>query len=164
MIAVAIAFAILGGAFALVSAKDTGLGRATSGRSRLVSLTTTVIRNHPVVGVGIGSQPLAARREVKTRRPADKNASHTTPLTVFAELGVIGFGLYLLFLAGAVRLLVETTKRRRALGLGLSVVFLVLFLHSLFYSASSRTRSCGAPWPSPPSSPPAAGGSTRLPA
>ena len=117
-----------------MSAKDTGLRRATSGRSRLVSLTTTVIRNHPVVGVGIGSQPLAARREVKTRRPADKNASHTTPLTVFAELGVIGFGLYLLFLAGAVRLLVETTKRRRALGLGLSVVFLVLFLHSLFYS------------------------------
>ena len=130
VIAVAIAFAILGGAFALVSAKDTGLRRATSGRSRLISLTTTVIRNHPVVGAGIGSQPLAARREVKTRRPADKNASHTTPLTVFAELGVIGFGLYLLFLA----FLVETTKRRRALGLGLSVVFLVLFLHSLFYS------------------------------
>ncbi len=134
VIAVAIAFALIGGAFALVSAKDTGLRRATSGRSRLVSLTTTVIRNHPIVGVGIGSQPLAARREVKTRRPADKNASHTTPLTVFAELGVVGFALYLAFLAGAARLLVETTKRRRALGLGLSVVFFALFLHSLFYS------------------------------
>ena len=134
VIAVAIAFALMGGAFALLSAKDTGLRRATSGRSRLVSLTTTVIRNHPVVGVGIGSQPLASRREVKTRRPADKNASHTTPLTVFAELGVIGFALYLLFLAGATRLLVEATKRRRALGLGLAVVFLALFLHSLFYS------------------------------
>jgi O-antigen ligase len=132
--AVAVAVALVGGAFALMSAKDNGLRRASSGRSRLVSLTTTVIRNHPVVGVGIGSQPLASRREVKTRRPADKNASHTTPLTVFAELGVIGFGLYLLFLGGAVKLLLEATRARRSLGLGLAVVFLALFLHSLFYS------------------------------
>lgn len=134
VVAVAIAFALIGGTFALLSAKNTGLRRATSGRSRLVSLTTTVIRNHPVVGVGIGSQPLASRREVKTRRPADKNASHTTPLTVFAELGVIGFALYVLFLAGATRLLAEAARRRRALGLGLAAVFLALFLHSLFYS------------------------------
>ena len=47
---------------------------------------------------------------------------------------MIGFGLYLLFLAGAARLARRATKRRRALGLGLAVVFLVLFLHSLFYS------------------------------
>jgi O-antigen ligase len=132
--AVAVAVALVGGAFALMSAKDNGLRRASSGRSRLVSLTTTVIRNHPVVGVGIGSQPLASRREVKTRRPADKNASHTTPLTVFAELGVIGFALYVLFLGGAARPLLEATRLRRPLGLGLAVVFLALFLHSLFYS------------------------------
>jgi O-antigen ligase len=132
--AVAVAVALVGGSLAVASAKDTGLRRATSGRTRLVSVTTTVIRNHPVVGVGIGSQPLASRRELDTRRRAEKNASHTTALTVFAELGVIGFALYLAFLAGAAKLLVDVTQRRRATGLCLAAAFLVLLLHSLFYS------------------------------
>jgi putative inorganic carbon (HCO3(-)) transporter len=132
--AIAISVALAAGAVALASARQDGLGRATAGRSRLLSVTTTVIRNHPVVGVGIGSQPLASKREAETRRRATKNASHTTPLTVFAELGVVGFLLYLAFLAGAVRLLWEAIRLERAVGLGLATGFLVLFLHSLFYS------------------------------
>jgi O-antigen ligase len=130
----AVAVAVAGGAFAAVSARDTGLQRATAGRSRLVSVAGHVIANHPIVGVGIGSQPLAALRELKTRRRAEKNASHTTPLTVLAELGAIGFVLYLAFLAGSVKLLLETTRQRRVVGVGLAVGFAVLFLHSLFYS------------------------------
>ncbi len=132
--AAAVAVAVAGGAFAAVSARDSGLQRATAGRSRLVSVTGHVIANHPVVGVGIGSQPLAAQRELETRRRAEKNASHTTPLTVLAELGAIGFVLYLAFLAGAAKLLLDATRRRRVVGLGLTVAFAVLFLHSLFYS------------------------------
>jgi O-Antigen ligase len=134
VIAVGAAVAIAAGTVAIASAKGDGLGRATSGRSRLLSVTTTVIRNHPVVGVGIGSQPLASRQELETRRRAEKNASHTTPLTVAAELGAVGFVLYLAFLAGAVKLLILATRRERVVGLGLSVSFLVLVLHSLFYS------------------------------
>jgi hypothetical protein len=134
VIAVAVAVAIAGGAMALIAANDHGIGRATSGRSRLVSVTTRVIRNHPVAGVGIGSQPLASRQELDTRRRAEKNASHTTPLTVAAELGAIGFVLYLALLAGAVKLLLLAVRRERVAGLGLAVCFLVLVLHSLFYS------------------------------
>jgi O-antigen ligase len=134
LIGVAAAMVVAGGAMAAVEVADHGISRATSGRTRLVSVTGHVIANHPVAGVGIGSQPLAAKEELDTRRRASKNASHTTPLTVLAELGAVGFLLYLAFLAGAVRLLWKAFRRDRVLGLGLGVCFLVLFLHSLFYS------------------------------
>jgi O-Antigen ligase len=134
VIGIAVAMVIAGGAMATIEVSEHGIGRASSGRTRLVSVTGHVIANHPVVGVGIGSQPLAAKEELETRRRASKNTSHTTPLTVLAELGAVGFLLYLAFLAGAVRLLWETFRRDRVFGLGLGVCFLVLFLHSLFYS------------------------------
>ena len=100
-------------------------------RTRLVSVTGRH-RQPPGAGVGIGSQPLAAKQELETRRRAAKNASHTTPLTVLAELGAVGFVLYIAFLPGA-RLLLEAFRRERVFGLGLAA-FLVLLLHSLFYS------------------------------
>jgi hypothetical protein len=53
---------------------------------------------------------------------------------VLAELGAVGFVLYIAFLAGAARLLWEAFRRERLLGLGLAACFLVLLLHSLFYS------------------------------
>ena len=134
LVGVAVGVALAAGALAAASVKDDGLTRATSGRARLVSVTGHVIANHPVAGVGIGSQPLASKQELDTRRRASKNASHTTPLTVLAELGGVGFLLYVLFLAGAVRLLWDAFCRERVFGLGLAACFLVLFLHSLFYS------------------------------
>jgi hypothetical protein len=134
VIGVAVAMVVAGGAVASLEVAEHGIGRATSGRTRLVSVTGHVIANHPVAGVGIGSQPLAAKEELETRRRASKNASHTTPLTVLAELGAVGFLLYLAFLGGAVRLLWEAFRRDRVFGLGLGVCFFVLFLHSLFYS------------------------------
>jgi putative inorganic carbon (hco3(-)) transporter len=130
----ALVAALAGGAVAATTAKGHSLRKATSGRSRLVTVTTRVIENHPLVGVGVGSQPLASSREAKSRLAARRDASHTTPLTVLAELGVVGFLLYLTFLAAAVRLLFLTARTRRAFGLGLAAAFCVFFLHSLFYS------------------------------
>jgi hypothetical protein len=134
VIAAALVAALAGGAYAATTAKGNSLHKATSGRSRLVSVTATVIENHPLAGVGVGSQPTASRREAKTAAGARKDASHTTPLTVFAELGVVGFLLYCALLVSAALLLRSVVRRRRELGLGLAAVFLVLFLHSLFYS------------------------------
>jgi len=130
----AAAAVIAAGAFAATVAHDHSLRHATSGRSRLVEITATVIRNHPVVGVGIGSQPAASRAEAKTRLGARKDASHTTPLTVAAELGAVGVLAYGALLAAAARLLQLAIRRNRAFGLGLAAAFLTLFLHSLFYS------------------------------
>jgi O-antigen ligase len=130
----ALVLALVGGALAATSARGHPLRKVTSGRSHLVTVTARVIKHHPVVGVGVGSQPLASSKETSSGEGARRDASHTTPLTVLAELGVVGFLLYLVFMAAAVRLLYEAVRRHRAAGLGLAAAFLVLFLHSLFYS------------------------------
>lgn len=106
----------------------------TSGRSRLVSVTTRVIADHPLVGVGVGAQPKASHEEATRRGLDSRDASHTTPLTVAAELGALGLLVYLAFLAGAVRILWDVYVRDRALGLGLAAIFLTLFVHSLVYA------------------------------
>ena len=67
-------------------------------------------------------------------RPSSASETNTTPLTVAAELGLIGLLAYAALLAGATRLLFLLTGVNRALGLGASAVFLALFVHSLFYA------------------------------
>ena len=110
------------------SAKD-----ITSGRSRLVEITLDAFRVNPVVGVGIGGQAQASAEENGRRSPL-RSASHTTPLTVLAELGVAGFALYVWLLGAAAWALLLVTRRRRILGLSLAAIFLVLFVHSLLYA------------------------------
>ncbi len=124
---------IAAGAVTAASIADEGARAATSGRSHLVSVTLDVFTAHPVAGVGIGGQPRASVRESGTGT-VKRSASHTTPLTVAAELGVIGLAVYgWLLLAGALAL-VRLTLQDRALGLGLSAVGLILVVHSLFYA------------------------------
>jgi O-antigen ligase len=97
-------------------------------------VTWVVFENHPLVGVGIGGQPQASKDEAKTELSAKRDRSHTTPLTVAAELGLLGLIVYAALLAGASRLLVQLTRESRALGLAGGAVFLALFVHSLFYA------------------------------
>ena len=110
------------------------LNRITSDRTERVQDATRVIENHPFAGVGIGGQPRASRRLTGSDRPTPNFVSHTTPLTVFAELGVVGLALYAWLLAGGTWLIVQVTQRDRALGLALGASFLGLFVHALFYS------------------------------
>src|SRR5207237_1582030 len=90
--------------------------------------------HHRLVGVGIGGQPAASKEEAKTQLSARRDRSHTTPLTVAAELGVVGFLIYVALMAAATRLLYVLSRQRRALGLGAASGFLALFVHSLFYA------------------------------
>jgi O-antigen ligase len=130
----AAAAVIAGAAFVAATAVNDSARKATSGRTRLARVTWVVFENHPLVGVGIGGQPAASKEEANTQLSAKRDRSHTTPLTVAAELGIVGFLVYAALMAAAVRLLYLVTKRRRALGLGASAVFLALFVHSLFYA------------------------------
>jgi O-antigen ligase len=109
-------------------------GNVTSDRSRRVTLTARVWEHHPLVGVGLGGQPAATQAIADRRGALPHFVSHTTPLTVLAELGVIGFAVYLAFAVGVVRLLLQVYRRRRDLGLILGGVLLALFVHSLAYS------------------------------
>lgn len=130
----AAACVIAGAAFVAATAVSDSARKATSGRTRLARVTWVVFQNHPIVGVGIGGQPQASKEEAKTQLSAKRDRSHTTPLTVAAELGIVGFLVYAALMAAAVRMLYLVTKWRRDLGLGLSAVFLALFVHSLFYA------------------------------
>jgi len=110
------------------------LNRITSDRTERVEDATRVIEKHPIVGVGIGGQPRASRQLAHSERPTPNFVSHTTPLTVFAELGVIGLGIYVWLLAGGTYLILRIRRRDEALGLALAVTLLGLFTHALFYS------------------------------
>jgi O-Antigen ligase len=134
VVTAALVAAIGGAAVVVASAKGNSFHKVTSGRSHLIRITATVIANHPLAGVGVGSQPLASQQEAKTKLLARKDASHTTPLTVLAELGLVGFLLYAGLIAAAAVLLRRVARRERLLGLSLAAVFLVLLMHSFFYS------------------------------
>ena len=110
------------------------LSRITSDRTERVEDATRVIEKHPIVGVGIGGQPRASRRLAGSERPTPNFVSHTTPLTVFAELGAVGLALYAWLLVGGARLILRLRQRDEALGLALGAAFLGLFVHALFYS------------------------------
>ena len=128
LLATLAAAGVAGAAIGGRSAKD-----VTSGRSRLVSVTLNAFEERPIAGVGIGGQPRASSEIVKKGSPS-RNASHTTPLTILAELGVIGFALYMWLVAATAWALFLVSRDDRAFGVGLAAVFLVLAVHSLMYA------------------------------
>jgi O-antigen ligase len=130
--AVVVVFAAVGIAAAKVV--HSSLRKATSDRSRRITLTAKVFEHHPLAGVGLGGQPRASQRLATHYGPLQNFVSHTTPLTVAAELGIVGFLLYAAVLAGAASALDAVRRRHQALGLSLAAVFLALFVHSLAYS------------------------------
>jgi putative inorganic carbon (hco3(-)) transporter len=131
----ALAAVIAAGAYGAVQALDgESLNKITSDRTERVEDTARVIEENPVAGVGIGGQARASRLLAGSDRPTPNFVSHTTPLTVAAELGVIGLVLYVWLLVGGVRVIARVHRRDVALGLALGASFLALFVHALFYS------------------------------
>ena len=130
-----LAAALVGcGYLAVQVANGESLNRITSDRTNRVEDAVRVIEEHPVMGVGIGGQPRASRRLAGSQRPTPNFVSHTTPLTVFAELGAIGLVLYGWLLVGGAWLILQVRRVDEPLGLALGVVFIGLFVHALFYS------------------------------
>ena len=121
------------GVVVLAEGRGDSARQVTSDRIPILQVTWPVYAAHPVVGVGIGSQPLMSRQEEDARRRKSKNVSHTTPLTVAAELGTIGLIAYLVFLAALARAIVEAWRRYRGLGIALAGCLTALVVQSLFY-------------------------------
>jgi O-antigen ligase len=65
----------------------------TSGRANLVSGGIHLFSQRPIYGYGSGSFPKAYREHVKSHK-APVSVSHTEPITVAAEQGLIGLALY----------------------------------------------------------------------
>jgi hypothetical protein len=136
LVAALTAAVVLLGAAAIVltSARDHSARRFTSDRSRRVELTWKVFESHPAAGVGLGAQPVASQGRSEQGGSPTRFVSHTTPLTVAAELGVIGLAAYLALLAGSAAVIEQVRRRAPPLGLGLGAALLALFIHSIAYS------------------------------
>jgi len=116
-----------------------GVGKsATSGRGTLVRRGLHIAVHHPVAGVGLGGfkHAYAQLAGLKGKEP-NAAASHTTPVTVAAEGGIVGFALYAWLLVAALLLAFRGFARDlpglNALALGLTLT--AIAVHSLFYSA-----------------------------
>lgn len=133
LVTCALLAALAAGAFAAQAVEGRSARDVTSGRSRLVSVTLDAFQARPLTGVGIGGQPRASTDESGKGSPA-RNASHTTPLTVLAELGLVGFALLAWLLVAAAWTLALVVRHERSLGIGLTAVFGVLVVHSLLYA------------------------------
>ena len=126
---------VLGSAgLAVASASGHSLKRITSDRSRRVEQTVDLVRDHPLNGVGLGGQPHASQVRSKRGGSPSRFVSHTTPLTIAAELGLLGIAAYIALLGGAATLIRRIRRQDQALGLGLAATLLALVVHSLFYS------------------------------
>ena len=122
----------------LVGKSRSGVNRVTSGRANLVGQGIRIALDHPVVGVGAGgfSREYAHRRGITGKDPK-RVASHTTPVTVAAEEGIVGLALLAWLVAAALlatlRGLGTGFTSRVALATG--IVLLAIAVHSLFYAA-----------------------------
>jgi O-antigen ligase len=115
-----------------------GLNSATSGRASLVANGVRIFVRHPLVGVGAGGfkAAYAERLHLKGKEPK-KAASHNTPVTVAAETGIVGAGLFVWLLValgfevyrgGTTRTLAGCTSLVAGLALA------AILCHSLFYN------------------------------
>jgi O-antigen ligase len=134
VVVLAVAAAVVAGGFLVAELEDESARRVTSDRSRRVEVAADVYRAHPVVGAGIGAQPAESQARSERFGQVGGFVSHTTPLTVAAELGSIGVALYAALLGAAAFVLLELRRRDHALALALGAGLVALFVHSLFYS------------------------------
>lgn len=115
-----------------------GLNKVTSGRSNLVSQGMRIAIDHPLYGVGVGGfrRAYAERTGVKGNDPK-RVASHTMPITVAAEGGIIAFGLlgWLIVAALAATLLRLGSGFTSRTSLAIGVALVAITVHSLFYAA-----------------------------
>jgi O-antigen ligase len=114
---------------------DSGsIDKATSGRADLMEGGVDLAREKPLLGWGSGSFNAEYRRHEHSSGREATAASHTIPITVAAEQGIVGFAAYVALLVLAfVRLLrgARGSPVRAALAAG----FAALVLHTWLYAA-----------------------------
>ncbi len=119
------------------------LDRATSGRANLIGGGLRMVRDRPIYGYGSGSYAERYRERERVSSEKVAAASHTIPLTVTAEQGVIGLAAYLALVALSLALLFDGLRRVTTAApsaatiarAGLAAAYCALILHTLVYAA-----------------------------
>ena len=135
-------------AFPSVTKVDLGSGRslkkATSGRTDLVKGGVKMFLDRPILGYGSGAFAEQFRKREKTTDERAASASHTIPITVAAEQGVVGLATYLFVLLTAFALVWQGLGRLRSpepppaelIARGaVAAAFTGLVVHTLAYAA-----------------------------
>ncbi|HEX7060231.1 MAG TPA: O-antigen ligase family protein, partial [Solirubrobacterales bacterium] len=104
----------------------------TSGRANLVSGGVNLFKQRPLWGYGSGSFPKAYTEHVKTDSPV--SVSHTEPITVAAEQGLIGLVLYAALLAAALWAMLTGMRRPTPARAAILAAFVALAVHSMAYA------------------------------
>lgn len=154
---------LLGGTFAVLF-QDTlkidlgssgGLNSVTSGRADLIGGGVELFAKRPLQGYGSGSFGRAYRLERKGNQQQAVSASHTMPVTVAAEQGLIGLAAYVAVLATALWALFGDAAWRATRGrappghdgaaadggphriarAALAAMFVALLVHTMVYAA-----------------------------
>jgi len=110
------------------------IDKATSGRFDLMQGGVELALDRPVQGFGSASFSREYRRRENASSERAVSASHTIPITVGAEQGVIGLAVYLALLATALARLLPGAGRfvgRAVVGAG----FVALVVHTWLYAA-----------------------------
>src|SRR4051794_17089465 len=107
---------------------------ATSGRYALISGGGRLFADRPLQGWGSGSFPRQYRRAEHVSAERATSASHTIPVTVAAEQGVVGLVAYLALLACALLRLLRGAAVVPARA-GVAAAFVALLAHTMLYAA-----------------------------
>jgi len=106
---------------------------ATSGRTTLVSGGLELFAKRPLQGYGSGSFETEYKRHSHTDAENATSASHTIPITVAAEQGVVGLAMYAALLAIAFTVLFRGAGRSPP-RIALAACFAALVLHTWTYA------------------------------
>jgi O-antigen ligase len=109
--------------------------KATSGRLDLIEGGARLFAHRPIQGWGSGSYAKVFREREDVSPDRATTASHTIPITVGAEQGVIGLAVYLALLVAALARLLGGGVARSPLRAYLAAAFLALLLHTMLYAA-----------------------------
>jgi O-antigen ligase len=107
---------------------------ATSGRYDLLAGGVRLFADRPVAGWGSGAFAREYRRAEDVSAERATSASHTIPVTVAAEQGVIGLAAYLL-VVGLATVRLFGGARRSPWRAAVAAAFSALVVHSMMYAA-----------------------------
>jgi O-antigen ligase len=106
---------------------------ATNGRAKLVEGGLELFAKRPLQGYGSGSFQTEYERHSKATAQNATSASHTIPITVAAEQGIVGFALYVALLVFAFLVLFRGAGRSPP-RIAIAACFAALVLHTFAYA------------------------------
>ncbi|HTC61157.1 MAG TPA: O-antigen ligase family protein [Solirubrobacteraceae bacterium] len=139
---VSVALAAIAGVFVLVAPSSLHFGlkgssgsanNATSGRAKLITGGLELFVDRPLGGYGSGSFETEYRRHEGGTAANAVSASHTIPVTIAAEQGIVGLALYVALILAALATLFRGAGRSPP-RIAVAACFAALVLHTWVYA------------------------------